>query len=279
MEETKTVVRSIRADEATLEAFKQISAQFPSQAEALKQLVNLYELDAARSVAPGSADMLDALQGYLDGIQKAFIYAIELKQNAEANALEAVAAKLESKDKTIADLQEREGNYKTEIERLKAESESHAASEADLREHLQKAEEAAQRAEAALADKETIIAFKTQQLADLDEYRAKVAESAKLLATVKAENESLQASLSKERAAEELAVRAASELREQIKRLQTEHERDLQIAQKEAEAEKRQAAIEAREEAQAKIDAYIAKIEAKDEEIARLRTGSKPKGK
>ena len=78
MEDSKMIVRSIRADEATLETFRQISTQFPSQAEALKQLVNLYELDTARAAIPGSADMLEAFQGHLDGIQKAFLYALEL---------------------------------------------------------------------------------------------------------------------------------------------------------------------------------------------------------
>lgn len=49
-----------------------------------------------------------------------------------------------------------------------------------------------------------------------------------------------------------------------------EYERNLQFAAKEAQAELRAAVLEAKEDAQQKLNTYIAKIEAKDNEIARL---------
>ena len=282
MEESKMIVRSIRADEATLETFKQISEQFPSQAEALKQLVNLYELDAARAAIPGSADMLEAFQGHLDGIQKAFLYALELKQNAETVAKEAVAEKLNTKDRTIADLQQREEAYKAEIERMRGEMASKAEAEANISERVQNTENALRRAESALSDKEDIIAMQKQQISTLEAQTAELEDMRSRMGTLQEELQSTRAEISEEKSAKETAVHDVSELREHIKqlgndhaqeliKLRSEHERDLQIVRKEAEAERRQAVLEAREEAQGKIEGYIARIEAKDEEIARLR--------
>lgn len=59
-------------------------------------------------------------------------------------------------------------------------------------------------------------------------------------------------------------------LHEQLEKAKTDYERNLQFAAKEAQAELRAAVLEAKEEAQQKINTYIAKIEAKDNEIARL---------
>lgn len=271
MEESKMIVRSIRADEATLETFKQISEQFPSQAEALKQLVNLYELDAARVAIPGSADMLEAFQGHLDGIQKAFLYALELKQNAETVAKEAVAEKLNTKDRTIADLQQREEAYKAEIERMRVEMASKAEAEANISERVQNAENALRRAESALSDKEDIIAMQKQQISTLEAQKTELDDMRYRMGTLEEDLRMARAEISEEKSAKETAVRDVAELREQIRKLGAEHDHSLQIARKEAEAERRQAVLEAREEAQTKIEGYVAKIENKDEEIARLR--------
>lgn len=273
------ITRSIRADAETFERIKEISKQFPNQAEALKQLVNLYELDSARAAIPGSADMLDAFRNHLDGIQKAFIYSLELKESAEEIAQKAVASKMELKDKTIAGLQEDKEAQKAEIDRLKAEIKAKTESEANLAERVENAENAAKKVEIALSDKETIIEMQKSQIERLTVEVAAFATSKETIEALIKESGDFQ-----KRA--EAAERAKLELADQLDKANAEHEkaidtltknlaRDLEVANERAENAKRAAVLDAQEKAQQKLDSYIAKIdakiEAKDEEIARLR--------
>lgn len=282
MEESKIVTRSIRADEATLEQFKKISEGFPSQAEALKELVNMYELDAARAAIPGSADMIEVLRGNLDSIQKSFIFALELKQNAEERAQESVRAKSEIKDKTIAGLQADKETLTAKIEAQKAENES-------LRSEVKKAEESAAEAQktaqnasealiatkSSLADKNALLVSKNAEIERLSSEASLVPELKKEVEDLRTENATHKTSiLNIQRTADEAKKefeRTVSDMKKEAEAARKEAERDIQIAKKEAENDRKAAVIEAKEEAQKKIDAYVAKIEKKDEEISNLK--------
>lgn len=273
------ITRSIRADAETFERIKEISKQFPNQAEALKQLVNLYELDSARAANPGSADMLDAFRNHLDGIQKAFIYSLELKESAEEIAQKAVASKMELKDKTIAGLQEDKEAQKAEIDRLKAEIKAKTESEANLAERVENAENAAKKAEIALSDKETIIEMQRSQLANLEDIKKAAVEDRERAEVLRSDLEGARIHIDELKRAKEDADRAKLELAERLDRENAEHEkaidaltknlaRDIEVANERAENAKRAAVLEAKEAA---FEKFEKKLEAKDEEIARLK--------
>ena len=125
------------------------------------------------------------------------------------------------------------------------------------------AEKALQKAESTITDKDKIISAQDKQIAEL----MHATENAKALST---ENNVLYAEAEKYKKGQEKLHLENAILREQLEKLKAEHEHNLQFAAKEAQAELRAAVLEAKENAQQKINTYITKIEEKDNEIARL---------
>ncbi len=139
MAETK--VTSIRADEETTARFKKLLEQSPNSSECLKVLINAYEMSQAKSVLTGQETNISDFQNHLDSIMKAYVNVLDLTVNAENRIRDEFRASLESKDKTILDLQERLENaiqavtiaeegkqeIESELERQKREYESKIA--------------------------------------------------------------------------------------------------------------------------------------------------------
>ena len=259
----KSKSKSYRADPKTHQKLEEIAANFPNSASALKHLVELYELEKAQNAFPGSADMLNEFQSHMGSLQKAFLYALELKESAEEHAKESVRDYIKSKDATIADLQERNRLNHEEVARLKADYQAQLDAETLLIDRIESAEKALQKAESTIADKDKIISAQDKQIEEM----IHVAENAEVLST---ENNALCAETEKHKKEHEKLRLENAVLREQLEKIKTDNERDLQFAAKDAQAELRAAVLEAKEEAQQKINTYIAKIEEKDHEIARL---------
>ena len=259
----KSKSKSYRVDPKTHQKLEEIAANFPNSASALKHLVELYELEKAQNAFPGSADMLNEFQSHMGSLQKAFLYALELKESAEEHAKESVRDYIKSKDATIADLQERNRLNHEEVARLKADYQAQLDAETLLIDRIESAEKALQKAESTIADKDKIISAQDKQIEEM----IHVAENAKVLST---ENNALCAETEKHKKEHEKLRLENAVLREQLEKIKTDNERDLQFAAKDAQAELRAAVLEAKEEAQQKINTYIAKIEEKDHEIARL---------
>lgn len=259
----KSKSKSYRADPKTHQKLEEIAANFPNSASALKHLVELYEFEKAQNAFPGSADMLNEFQSHMGSLQKAFLYALELKESAEEHAKESVRDYIKSKDATIADLQERNRLNHEEVARLKADYQAQLDAETLLIDRIESAEKALQKAESTIADKDKIISAQDKQIEEM----IHVAENAKVLST---ENNALCAETEKHKKEHEKLRLENAMLREQLEKIKTDNERDLQFAAKDAQAELRAAVLEAKEEAQQKINTYIAKIEEKDHEIARL---------
>lgn len=259
----KSKSKSYRADPKTHQKLEEIAANFPNSASALKHLVELYELEKAQNAFPGSADMLNEFQSHMGSLQKAFLYALELKESAEEHAKESVRDYIKSKDATIADLQERNRLNHEEVARLKADYQAQLDAETLLIDRIESAEKALQKAESTIADKDKIISAQDKQIEEM----IHVAENAEVLST---ESNALCAETEKHKKEHEKLRLENAVLREQLEKIKTDNERDLQFAAKDAQAELRAAVLEAKEEAQQKINTYIAKIEEKDHEIARL---------
>lgn len=78
-----------------------------SQAQGFEQLLRLLELEKAREIIPGRAMEIDEFSLHTKAIMNAFLNSLEINANAEARIREEFNLSLQSKDKTIADLQEK----------------------------------------------------------------------------------------------------------------------------------------------------------------------------
>jgi hypothetical protein len=290
----KTEKKSIRTTDENMEKFKQFAADFENQHLAFSRLLSMAEMDGARMAMPGAQDMIDSFQGHLHGIEEAFVYSLKLKEDAERLAKEAVMRTMESKDKTIADLQEKNEAQKAKFESLAAEVMETKEKLSVAIKNAQDAEKEAHRAESSLATANALVAAKNDEIARLTVEAASAKE-------MKKENEALNAKVSEHEMSIMNMTRTVEDLKRENETIKKESERDLQIAKKEferaisdmkkesesakkeferdiqnakqiAENEKRAAVLEAKEEAQKKIDTYVEKLEAKDAEIAKLKS-------
>lgn len=103
MAESKTY--SIRADENTINRFKAFTEQFPNGAEALKALISTQEMAQAKDILPGQGTNITDFQSHAESLVRAYINALDLIANTENRVHSEFLERLESKDKTIIELQ------------------------------------------------------------------------------------------------------------------------------------------------------------------------------
>ena len=109
-------VRSIRANEATLDKFKSLSSEFESQGDCLSQLITAYEISNAKHILTDvKADIAD-YESHINSIQQAFLHVLELNSNAEKRIRQEFNDLLCSKDSQIISLQERADKTEHELE-------------------------------------------------------------------------------------------------------------------------------------------------------------------
>jgi len=267
----QAAVRSFRVTDEVMAQFKGIQEEMNlTQDGALKMLVQAYEFEAAKNAIPDRETEIANFQAKAGELVAAFLNALQLNQDAEARARAEVELQMQNKDKTIATLHEKLDGIKAENAKLATVAETAQTEIQTLAEDLISARNAENEVRSALADKERIIAMQEQQISTLAEQTAELEDVKAHMSALEENLKTARAELAEEKSAKNTAVHDVAELRAQIVKLGAEHERDLQIVRKEAEAERRQAVLEAREEAQTKIEGYVAKLEAKDEEIRRL---------
>jgi len=103
-EESK--VRSLRADDETYEKFKQLAdSEFGNQGQCLSTLINLYETEKSKAILVNRGLEIESFQDYMNKISSLFITSLQLNQDAEERIRGEFARQLESKDRTIFDLQ------------------------------------------------------------------------------------------------------------------------------------------------------------------------------
>lgn len=258
-------VRSLRITDEVMAKFKAIQDENGMTHDtALKMLVNAYELEASKNAIPDRETEIANFQTKVNEITEAFLHSLQMNQDAEARARAEVSLQLKSKDDTIIDLQEKLSDLKDKNTTMRAEAEEAKAANKHLSEELLTAKSAEIEAKSALSDKETIIEMQKNQLADFEAIK-------KTAAADRQRAEDLRADVAKQKERADVAERALEASNAKNSALISEHNRELVHAKKEAETACRAAAIEAREEAQEKINSYIAKIEARDIEISNLK--------
>lgn len=264
METVEMKTRSIRADEATLEKFKALSESFENQGECLASLITAYEISNAKHVLSDMKTDISDYESHIQSIQEAFLHVLELNNNAEQRIRQEYAALLQSKDKTIADLQSRS----EELEKEATAAKEKAKEEIELNEMTIGLERDARKAAEKEADILRSSNFDYMEKAKLHEQLAeeRAAEVSRLkeelaeLKPAKTELISLQAEHGKQSA-------ELQSLKADIERMKTEADYNKRIS----EAELKERIAETKAEYMEKIDAIRAEKEALLEQISELK--------
>lgn len=224
---------NFRIDQETADAFRKFCEDNGmNQAQGFDHIMQVVEMDRAKAAAPGRITEIEGFEKSVKDIMAAFLYSIEVNQNAEGRIREQFASDLDRKDKTIDELRQK-------AEQLQAEKDAAEATAAEAVKAKDQAEK-----DAAAAEKVRIAAEKTaedkQTIADT--LAAKLAEAEK-----KAEGyDDLKTALS----SSEDARKAAEQ---QIKDVQRDAAEAARDAAREAEKAREQAVREASDVLQAQI--------------------------
>ena len=223
MAENEKLVRSVRADKQTFDRLAKLADEFgASQGAALEALINLWDTQQAKGALPGRRSDIEDFDSHLQAIQRAFLHSLDLSQGAEARALDACRAALDSKDQVIKDLQNRIATLEQEAAKA-TQSAQDAAQNMDAANEMAEAAKAALRAAeaardsavASVADKQAVIESLNRQLVEAADTAAKNADATVKFGELQAKYDSL---LAASKAEVEIAAAKAEAERERAVR-------------------------------------------------------------
>ena len=198
---------NFRIDQDTADAFRRFCEENGmSQAQGFDHIMQVVELDRAKAATPGRATEIEGFEKSVKDIMAAYLYSIEINNNAEARIREQFSSSLDRKDKTISDLQ-------VKVEELQAAKIFAEAAQAE-------AEKAQQ-----LADATGKLDGYDTLRASVVELREKLAEMERILADQKkaAETNLRQAQIQAELATERAVMSKEREMNEMLRQTDKEN--------------------------------------------------------
>lgn len=249
---------NFRIDQTDADVFRKFCEENGmNQAQGFAHLLQVFELDRAKSVTPGRATEIEEYEMHVKAIVGAYLTSLEINNNAEKRIREEYDVALASRDKTIVDLQGKVEQMK--VDKENAEQMATTASQ-DAAKAIKDAEDAKERAEMVgkLADeKDKTIATLATKVTDAE---SKLNEYADLK---KAEQNAQERIREMERIAADQKKDHETEIRE----LQAEMDRKVSDAKKDAELAIAKAVAEKEREIR---DLYEQKLRDADKENAKL---------
>lgn len=236
--------RSFRITDEVLAKFREIQEEWDlTQDGVLKMLVEAYELEKAKNMIPDRETEIANFQAKANELVDAFLFSLQINQDAEARIRNEVALQLQSKDETIMDLQE-----KVKAHRELATTANSAWMEAENKRKqaeidLQEAQDFAKQAEANVKDKAAIVDLLNGKLAEaerkVEEYPVLQALTAELTAKIAGLEQTLK---DNQREAEIARERAENAVRDKMINAMTDLEKvkDKQIGELEVELSRAQ---------------------------------------
>lgn len=110
---------SFRLAEDDIQKFREFAdEQGLNQAEMFQSLMNSFEMAKAKGMITDRAKEIEVFQDTVNTLMNMFINSLAINQTSEERIRETLSLELNTKDKTIADLQSREKNLKIEFERI-----------------------------------------------------------------------------------------------------------------------------------------------------------------
>lgn len=205
---------NFRIDQEAADAFRKFCEENGmNQAQGFDHMMQVMELNRAKTVAPNSAKDIESFEMYMKKIMESYLKSVEDYNMARESAMEEFSSALVSKDKTIASLQEKN----TQLQEDKKAAEQTAASASQI------ADQAVKESSVAKAQAET-----ASKLADeKDKTIANLADKLSIAEEKAAGYDDLKKS-------EETAKRKIIELQKDMERLKAESDRELKASQEEA---------------------------------------------
>lgn len=97
---------NFRVDQDTADKFREFcAAAGMNQAQGFDHVMQVLELDRAKEAVPSRATEIEEYEMHVKAIMSAYMNSLEINNNAEDRIKEQFSTALESKDKTIQDLQ------------------------------------------------------------------------------------------------------------------------------------------------------------------------------
>ena len=140
---------NFRVDQETADKFRQFCMDAGmNQAQGFDHVMEVLEMDRAKEAVPGRATEIEEFERNIKAVMAAYMNSLEINSNAEERVREQFSAALDSKDKTIQDLQGQVARLKGEkdtAEKVAADvAEAAAQASKDAEAATEKAESASQ---------------------------------------------------------------------------------------------------------------------------------------
>ena len=172
----------IRGDDALNKDFKSFAKELGvSQDVALRELLKLADIDKMRQRVPGRAGDIDDFRTLLDQLLTKFLSSVDAAALAKTQAEEEVKVELNTKTRTISDLQKKQDELHERIEKLEQALESATTENNRLQVEVNKLNET-------IADKDVLIQSLQNNAVAVDAVEA-FAELKELVANLKMKKE------------------------------------------------------------------------------------------
>ena len=250
---------NFRVDQDAADRFRQYCAEVGvNQAQGFNHIMDVLAMNRAKEAVPGRATEIEEYEMHVKAIMSAYVNSLEINSNAEERVREQFSSALESKDKTIQDLQGQvarlQGEKDTAEKVAAGAAEAAAQASKDAEAAIEKAESASQLA----AEKDRTINSLAEKLTAAEEKCAGYDEIVRAEQEAKEQIRTLKAEIDTQK----------REYKTEKKELQPEMERRISDAKKDAALEVVNAVTEKEREMNAKIlqvERENAKLQAKIE--------------
>lgn len=129
---------NFRIDSDTADAFRAFCEQKGmNQAQGFDHVMQVFELNQAKSSIPGRSVEIEEFETMVKSITSAYLYSLELNQNAEARAREEFSSELQRKELRLTELQKKVEQLQAEKKKMDAESALLTKQEQTLTEQLE----------------------------------------------------------------------------------------------------------------------------------------------
>lgn len=262
--------RSFRISDETTEKFRQLCSDFDNQNIALNALISAYEVQQAKTLITERQTDIGDYDTHLQALQSAFLHSLELNENAETRIRQEFQRQLDSKDNTIADLQERIKQAESDI-KTAGEQVTTITVESDTR---------VKQAMNELDSMKKELVSANQQITELSEsltaVKSQIADKQQIIDNLNQQLSNVKEMTKKAETAEARAIKAESELKDVkseldgIKHKYTadikELKQQLTLQAKEAEADKKEALADLKEKYITELDELRKKVQSLTEE-------------
>ncbi len=275
--------RSFRIADDTTEKFRQLCSGFDNQNVALNAMISAYEVQQAKTVITERQTDINDYDTHLQALQRAFLHALEVNENAENRIRQEFQNLLDSKNADISGLQERikkaeqaEKAAKEQVKITVTECDERAKQAETKIDSMQKELDDVHKQSVELSERLTAV---TSQVSDkqqiIESLNQQLKQMKTILDTEKSAEAELKAVKDKLSETEKRYESEVKELKQQLASQRITAEQSAKVAERLAEADKREALASLKEAYVSELDELRRKIQALTEDNFRIKSQKK----